>query len=170
MGHRELALESSAARDPLALDAPNTAHDLSGFATLTGEDEIAILLYNHHDDWSADTAQTVELVVDNLPFVAAAVRLVHYRIDDTHSNGYTEWVRQGRPMYPTPGQYAAIQARAGLEMLEAPLRLTLLDGKVKLLLEMAAHAVSLLLIKPTVHDSVSLVLSRSLVSIRCHGR
>ena len=148
MGHRELALESSAARDPLAADAPNTAQDLSGFATLTGDNEIAVLLYNHHDDWSTNTAQVVELVVDNLPFATDAVRLVHYRIDATHSNGYTEWVRQGRPMYPTPGQYAAIQARAGLEMLEAPHRHPLLDGKVKLSLEMPVHAVSLLLIRP----------------------
>lgn len=149
MGHRELSLESSAARDPLADGTPGPVDDLSGFATLTGDDEIAILLYNHQQDWEG-AAQPVELLVDNLPFSADAVRLVHYRIDDSHSNGYTEWVRQGRPLYPTPGQYAAIQARAGLEMLEAPRRQPLLDTKVKLSLEMPAHSVSLLLIKPVV--------------------
>ncbi|MEZ4638997.1 MAG: hypothetical protein R2856_29225 [Caldilineaceae bacterium] len=148
MGFRELALESSAALDPLSADAPKPADDLSGFATLSGDDEIAVLLYNHREEWSTADAQPVELTIDNVPFAADAVRLVHYRIDAAHSNGYTEWVRQGRPMYPTPGQYAAIQARAKLEMLEPPHDLSLRDGKVTLSLTMPGHSVSLLILKP----------------------
>ena len=50
--------------------------------------------------------------------------LKHYRIDADHSNSYTEWVHQGRPMYPSGGQYAAIKARDGLELLEPPQTVT----------------------------------------------
>jgi hypothetical protein len=37
-----------------------------------------------------------------------------HRIDQSHSNAYAEWVRQGKPMYPAPAQRAAIEARASL--------------------------------------------------------
>jgi xylan 1,4-beta-xylosidase len=147
MGQREILLESSAAYDPLAEDAAISSEDLSGFATLTGDREAAILLYNHRDDWSSASAATVDLVVDNLPFAGSSARLTHYRIDSAHSNGYTEWVRQGRPLYPTPGQRAAIEARAGIEMLEAPRAVAILDGKLTLSFDLPTHGISLLIVE-----------------------
>jgi xylan 1,4-beta-xylosidase len=85
--------------------------------------------------------------VDNLPFAGQSVHLTHYRIDSAHSNGYTEWVRQGRPLYPAPGQRAAIEARAGLEMCEAPRSVRLLDDKVKLSFDLPTHGISLLILE-----------------------
>jgi xylan 1,4-beta-xylosidase len=156
MGNRQLQFESSADRQALAAAAPSIA-DLSGFATLAGDRQVAILIYNHHDDWSVDTVHTIDLVVDNLPFATPAVDLVHYRIDGAHSNGYTEWVRQGRPLYPAPGQRVAISARTGLEMLEPPRTLPLLDGKVKLTFDLPTHGISLLIIEANSYRQVSLL-------------
>ena len=49
-------------------------------------------------------------IVD-LPFGGDALAVTHHRIDQSHSNAYAEWVRQGKPMYPALGQRAAIEAR-----------------------------------------------------------
>ena len=66
----------------------------------------------------------------------------------THSNAYAEWVRQGKPMYPAPGQYAAIKARDGLELVEPPQEVLLMDGKVKLSFTLPVHGISLLVLSP----------------------
>ena len=73
----------------------------------------------------------------------------HYRVDATHSNAYAEWVRQGKPMYPAPGQYAAIKARDGLELLEPPQKVKLVDGKVRLCFKLPVHGISLLILSPS---------------------
>jgi xylan 1,4-beta-xylosidase len=81
-----------------------------------------------------------------LPFDADA-RVTHYRVDAAHSNAYAEWERQGRPNYPSPGQYEAIKARDGLETCEAPRVVGLTNGTLALRFDMPVHAVSLLLIE-----------------------
>ena len=77
-----------------------------------------MLIYNHHDDWDLRGEYAIELEIANLPFDADEVLVTHYRIDQSHSNAYAEWLRQGQPIYPAPGQRAAIAARDGLELLE----------------------------------------------------
>ena len=68
----------------------------------------------------------------------------HYRIDAEHSNAYAEWLRQGKPNYPNEGQYAAIKARDGLELLTAPETVEVTGNSASLHFEMPVHAVSLL--------------------------
>ena len=146
MGAQQVALVSSNAKDPLAyadLWGFDEASDISGFAALTGNKSLEVLIYNHHDDWDAHGAHEINLEIANLPFGDSVFTLSHYRIDDAHSNAYAEWVRQGQPMYPAHGQRAAIKAREGLELLEPPQRVVLLDGKLKLRFSLPVHGVSL---------------------------
>lgn len=142
MGTQEIGFESSATNDPLAYA------DISGFATLSGSKSLEVLIYNHHDDWDVSGEYEVDLDIENLPFDADNLVLKHYRIDQTHSNAYAEWVRQGKPMYPVLGQRAAIKARQGLELLEPPQTTTPHGGKVELNFKMPVHSVSLLVISP----------------------
>jgi hypothetical protein len=51
-------------------------------------------------------------------------------------------------MYPAPEQRAAIEARAGLELLEPPRTVTSRAGVVRLSFTMPVHSVSLLRIAP----------------------
>ena len=151
MGTQQVAFESSATKDPLQyadLWGFTETPDVSGFATLTGAKSLEVLIYNHHDDWDRKDQVEVELEVANLPFGKEGLTLRHFRIDGSHSNAYAEWVRQGRPMYPAPGQYAAIKARDGLELLAPPQKLMLRDGKVKLSFTLPVHGISLLLVSP----------------------
>lgn len=150
MGTQQVALTSSGAQDELAYSdrwGYASPSDVSGFAALTGEKSLEVLIYNHHDDWHRTGETRVELDLVNLPFAGQKATLKHYRIDSTHSNAYAEWVRQGRPMYPEGGQYEAIKARDGLEMFSAPQSLTVDSGKAKLVLTLPVHSVSLLVVE-----------------------
>ena len=101
-----------------------------------------VLLYCHHDDWDVEKTYDVELTLAGLPEGSMTVR--HYRIDAEHSNAYAEWLRQGKPNYPNEGQYAAIKARDGLELLTAPETVEVTGNSASLHFEMPVHAVSLL--------------------------
>lgn len=149
LGEQRVKLTSSRDIDPLtAADEYATAEgpEVDGWATVTGDDAVQVLLYCHHDDWDVAREFDIDMTVGPLPFEGSA-RVTHYRIDATHSNAYAEWERQGRPNYPTPEQYAAIKARDGLEVCEAPRTVNLADGRFLHRFPMPTHAISLLLIE-----------------------
>ncbi|MEO8395668.1 MAG: beta-xylosidase, partial [Chloroflexota bacterium] len=150
MGSRQVSFESSGAIDPLSytdICGRGEAADISGFATLE-ETSLAILIYHQHDDWDAAGEAEIALDVENLPFQNNVV-ITHYRIDGEHSNAYAEWLRQGKPIYPTPEQRAVIRAREGLEMLEAPHGGALSEGKITVKFRLPVHGVSLILLSAT---------------------
>jgi xylan 1,4-beta-xylosidase len=149
MGTQEVFFESSEAKEPLTyadMWGRSEEPDISGFATLSGNKSLEVLIYNHHDDWDVSGVYEIDLEIENLPFEEGDLVLRHYRLDQTHSNAYNEWVRQGKPMYLTPGQRAAIKSREGLELLEPPQQMRCYQGKVKLNFGLPAHGISLLMI------------------------
>lgn len=151
MGNQEVLFESSGVKDPLAYTDHNgfgETPDIAGFATLAGNKELAVLIYNHHDDWDMQEAHPIDLTLENLPFDTPSLTLKHYRIDQEHSNAYAEWVRQGKPMYPAPGQRAAIKAREGLEVASPPQQVVATGGKVNLRFTLPVHGVSLFVVAP----------------------
>ncbi len=156
MGAQEVAFSSSGAKDPLAYAdqwGNDEMADISGFATLSSGSSLEVLLYNHHDDWDRQAEYTIELDVANLPFGGDELIVTHYRIDQSHSNAYAEWLRQGRPMYPAAEQRAAIEARSGLELHEPPQKVTSQAGKLRLSFAMPVHSVSLLSIAPAAYGA-----------------
>ena len=151
MGTQEVAFASSAAKDPLAyadLIGRDEEPDVSGFATLSGSKSLEVLIYNHHDDWDVRDECEINLKIANLPFEGDELVVKHYRIDQTCSNAYAEWVRQGKPMYPATGQRAVIKAREGLELLEPPRKVALHEDKLTLSFTLPVHSVSLVIIAP----------------------
>lgn len=151
MGDQEVLFESSGAQDPLAYADHNgfgAASDIGGFAALAGNQTLTILIYNHHDDWDRNDANAIELAVTNLPLLAAALTVTHYRIDPEHSNAYAEWVRQGKPMYPAADQRSVIQARDGLEIVAPVQEVAVEQGKVTLHFHLPVHSISLLILTP----------------------
>lgn len=155
-GTTEVAFTSSNAQNPLDyadLWGTGVEPDIAGFAALNGNQSLTVLIYNHHDDWDRREDYTIELEIANLPFDSADLVVQHYRIDHAHSNAYGEWLRQDQPMYPAPGQRAAINARAGLELLEPPRQLASTGGKVSLSFAMPVHSVSLIVLQATTRIS-----------------
>lgn len=149
MGQQAVSFESTGAKDPLRYADDNgraEESDISGFAGISSEGNLTVLIYNHHDDWDKTGDAQIEVEMTNLPSGASDVTVAHYRIDQTHSNAYAEWLRQGKPMYPTPDQYSAIKARDGLEQVQPPQRLSLSDGTLKLHFILPVHGISLLVV------------------------
>ena len=75
---------------------------------------------------------------------ASRVLLRQYRIDETHSNAWTQWKKMGSPQAPTPQQYAGLEAAGQLEELGSPHWVPLEGGDVKLDMVLPLAAVSLL--------------------------
>ena len=145
MGRKRLALECDREEEVLnrADNAENSQKpDISGMAALTDDGAIQVMVHSHHDDWDVDEVSTVELQLENLPFSGPA-RVVHYRIDQAHSNAYAEWINQGRPIYPDQRQYESISARSGLEKLEPDETVEVEDGILTLTFPMPTHAISM---------------------------
>lgn len=142
LGDRRVALQST------GTGGPESDSGLGGVASRTGSGDVTVLLYRHHDDRDRTGETDVVLSVARLPGSSTAWRAKHYRIDGSHSNAHSEWVRQGSPMYPSPEQYRAIKDRDGLELLEPPRSIAVERGAATLRFAMPAHALSLLVLSP----------------------
>jgi len=146
LGDRSLFFESSQEKDVLAYKdnfAVGEEPEVSGMAAASGDGSIQIMFYSHHDDWDMEKEFEVELEVENVTFGDKA-SVKHYRIDKSHSNAYTEWVNQGKPLYPVNEQYNAIKARDGLELLEPVKVVSVNNGKINLKFMLPTHAISLI--------------------------
>ena len=149
MGDRRIELKSSRDPDPLSykdLNGTEEGAEIDGWATVSGDGSLQILIYCHHDDWDRKEDFDIELLLKNLPF-SGMLRVDHYRIDAQHSNAYAEWVRQGRPDWPNEEQRAAILSRSGLECIEEPQMIEVNDGCIKMQFSLPTHGISLLEIR-----------------------
>jgi xylan 1,4-beta-xylosidase len=146
LGGQRVKLISSKAQSPLEYaddHGSGQGAEIDGWAAVTGTGSLEVLLYCHEDTWNEQDEYAVSFTAANLPF-GGPVNVTHYRIDREHSNAYAEWVRQGRPDYPQAGQYDAIKARDGLELLHPPHRCEQADGKISLEFTMPVKSVSLI--------------------------
>ena len=120
--------------------------EINGWAALTGNKSLEVLLYCHEDSWGEDELYPVELTVENLP-LKGSYKITRYLIDRDHSNACAEWERQGKPDWPTPDQYEAIKAKSGLELAGPAKNLHLTDGKLKLSFDLCVKSVTLIIIE-----------------------
>ncbi|HLV35623.1 MAG TPA: hypothetical protein VKY59_10940, partial [Spirillospora sp.] len=151
MGSQAVQFHSTGKQNPLAYADENgfgEEPDIAGFAALSDSATLTILIYNHHDDWNMQADYPISVQIDNLPYASAGVTIRHYRIDQVNSNAYAEWMRQGKPMYPTPEQRQAIKARDQIEQIGPVQTRPLTNGTVQLDFTLPVHAISLLSISP----------------------
>jgi len=117
--------------------------DIDGLATASDE-SVQVILWNYHDDMIPVERAPVRLLVKAPDSNPSRARVVHYRIDDSHSNAHTRWVRKGSPQNPTPDVLAELRDAAELQLLE-PIRFTdVRDGNVELNFALPRYAVSLI--------------------------
>jgi len=112
---------------------------------------LQVCVVRHHDDWDVDSDALVRLHIEGLP-TDGAVEVRRFRIDQSRSNPYAEWLRQGRPDYPTPQVYEAVKQRDGLEEMP-PLHGVVAAGTLALDTQLASHAVELLEIQLEHHTA-----------------
>ncbi|MGD0772181.1 MAG: beta-xylosidase [Candidatus Solibacter sp.] len=119
------------------------AADIDGMAT-RGDREMALLVWNYHDDELAAAPAPLRVSMNAIPKSAARVLVEHYRIDDEHSNAYTVWKQMGSPQQPTAEQYARLEAAGQLQLLASPEWRQPRDGKLVLDFTLPRHGVSLI--------------------------
>jgi xylan 1,4-beta-xylosidase len=117
--------------------------DIDGVAT-RGDRTLSVILWHHHDDDTAGPARNIELNVQGLPSKTRDVKLLHYRIDEHHSNAYIVWQEMGSPQNPTQQQVNALKKAAELTLLEPCRTMKIKGGSLSLKIPLPRHAVSLI--------------------------
>jgi xylan 1,4-beta-xylosidase len=108
---------------------------------------LAVMVWNFEDgmDDEANT-RTLKLQVAKPPLRGAA-RLVHYRIDRTHSNAYRLWHRAGRPAQPSLQLIREMREHQDLQLYE-PVHAIQVGEALEWHVTLPMHAVSLLVAVP----------------------
>jgi xylan 1,4-beta-xylosidase len=120
------------------------APDVNAMATRRDR-EVAVLLWNYHDDDLPAPAAQVELSIEGLPGPRAT--LEHFRIDAHHSNAYEAWKRMGSPQQPTAEQYARLEKAGQLAPIEGPRRVDVSSGRLTLSFALPRQGVSLVMVR-----------------------
>jgi xylan 1,4-beta-xylosidase len=119
------------------------APDVDAMATHDGN-TAAILLWNYHDAATPADPTMTTVQLHGIPASIKRTLLLHYRIDETHSNAYTVWKTMGSPQQPTAEQLARLKAAGQLEMLGSPEWIEVHDGSATVTTDLPRQGISLL--------------------------
>jgi xylan 1,4-beta-xylosidase len=148
MGGQRLATTSTGAvpLDAMIRDGVRGAPDVAAIASLE-PGKLTVLAWHYHDDDVPGPDAALELALDHLPIAAHNAKLTHYRIDETHSNSFTEWKQLGAPTAPNEAQYAQMEKAGQLTRLEEPSTVRVENGTTTLKFTLPRQAVSLLVLE-----------------------
>jgi xylan 1,4-beta-xylosidase len=116
--------------------------DVSGIAAMSSN-ELTIMVWNYHDDDVSGPSADVKIDLNGLPSNAENVTLTQYRIDETHSNAHTVWMKMGSPQNPTPEQYKQMEEAGQLQRFDEPQKVKVDGGKTTLPVSLPRQAVAL---------------------------
>jgi len=115
-GQRVPATSSGQSKlDDLLAQGVRGAPDVGVMASRSPE-EIAVLVWHYHDDDVPGPDAQVELVIRGLPRDFS--RVVHFRIDASHSNAYAAWQRLGSPIAPDKATWDSLRAAGQLAAMQ----------------------------------------------------
>ena|GEM_PF-1257549 len=121
--------------------------EVHGIATKNGNESVEVLIY-HLDENDFENAangdKTVNLTIDNIPFTEGLLQL--YKIDETHSNGYTAWKNLGEPTQPTQQMLDHIKSHDDLELAESEQRITFPGGTLNKEIQLQNNSVAMLVV------------------------
>lgn len=106
--------------------------------------EIAILVWNYHDDDLSAPAAPIDLTVEGLPPTASNGLSEHFRVDANHSNAFTAWKEMGSPQPPSAAQYQQLQDAGQLQLLSSPTWIPIERGTLHLQFALPRQSLSLL--------------------------
>ena len=148
MGGRRVEVKSSGAV-PLAeilKRGVSGTPDVGALASLDSH-SLSVMAWHYHDDDLSGADAKIELAVDHLPAGPGEWKLTQYRIDENHSNAYTEWKRLGSPTAPNETQYTRMENAGKLAELGPPEMIPAQNGRVLISFRLPRQAVTLLVVK-----------------------
>ncbi|HEY8901903.1 MAG TPA: hypothetical protein VIM61_15935 [Chthoniobacterales bacterium] len=148
MGGQRVAVESTAGvpLDAMMKDGVRKAPDVNALASLE-DHKLALLVWHYHDDDIAGPAADVTLDLTGLPAGAKKAKIRQFLIDETHSNAFTAWKKQGSPAAPSPAQYAELEAASQLASVTPPALAAGEKNQLTLKFPLPRQAVSLLVLE-----------------------
>jgi xylan 1,4-beta-xylosidase len=145
LGNERVAAESSGAlATNEIISAGVRAKPDVGVIGARKENEVAVLLWNYHDDDLPAPDAPVEVTVTGLPARVAKVLAEHFRIDGSHSNSYAAWKALGSPQSPSESQYRELERAGHLQLLESPFWLSAEGGGATVKFNLPRQGMSLL--------------------------
>ncbi|MBD3320540.1 MAG: hypothetical protein GF350_05520 [Chitinivibrionales bacterium] len=148
---------------------------VDALATKDDDGRVAVMVFNNKEYYVAcpESLCTVSLSFSDIPYSQAA--LVHYRIDEHHSNAYRVWEELGGPVeeftsctdgfvlgqdqvralfpwqgpeQPDAAQFAEIRKRMELETIEPPEEVSITGGSFTTQFELPMPGVSMVILAP----------------------
>ena len=138
-----VAVESSGAL-PLDVVRDSSVRRQADVNALAARDakSVTVLAWNYHDDDLPAPAAQITLNIQGLP--SGQPTMTHYRVDQAYSNSYEAWKKMGSPQQPTPQQYAELERAGQLQVLRAPSRVQVANGRVDIPFTLPRQGVSLI--------------------------
>jgi xylan 1,4-beta-xylosidase len=117
--------------------------DINAIATRT-EHQLAILIWNYHDEDLPAPAAPIDLTIHGLPSAATQALLEHFRIDRHHSNSFAAWKDLGEPQSPSSEQYQKLEDAGQLQLLTSPTWLPFSRAEAHLRFTLPGQSLSLI--------------------------
>jgi xylan 1,4-beta-xylosidase len=117
--------------------------DINAIATRR-PNEVAVMIWNYHDDDLPSAPSPIDLIIDGLPSKATFALTEHFRIDASHSNAFEAWKQLGSPQQPSDAQYRQLQDAGQLQLLTSPSWNAIDRGAVHLQFTLPRQGLSLL--------------------------
>lgn len=148
MGNEQIRAKSSAqiSLDEILQHGVRNKPDIGVLASRDGR-RISVMIWHYHDDDVPGPDAAVELRVSGLVPLSGTAQLVHYRIDEYHSNSHAAWKRLGSPSTPSDTVFAALEQAGELGKLSAPGEVKVEHGTTTLEFSLPRQAVSLLVLE-----------------------
>ena len=138
-----IMLSSAAAGlDAILQSGVSGVPDIGGLATRSDR-EVAVMVWNYHDDALPAPPSPVRLSLAGLP-AADTVLVEHYRIDDYHSNGLHSVAADG---IAAEAHRREVRPSGQLQLLHSPEWLPVKDGHLEIAFPLPRQSVSLVTVR-----------------------
>jgi xylan 1,4-beta-xylosidase len=144
MSGERVEVESSGAvpMDVILARGVRAAPDVDALATVDGR-KAMVMVWNYQDTIAQDPATAASVVVSGLPVGVKQVKVREWRIDDSHSNAYTQWQAMGSPAQLNAEEAAKLQAAGQLQEVGSVKTAAAAKGEVRLEQTLQGESVSL---------------------------
>jgi xylan 1,4-beta-xylosidase len=145
MGGQRLAVESTADSgvEAVCRGGVRGKADVSALAARRNGNLYA-MVWHYHDEDVPGPAAEIELTASSLPGADLPLLVHHYRVDQSHSNAYSAWLKMGSPQRPSPEQLVELDHASNLALLTSPEWVRPERGRLTLRFTLPRQAVSLL--------------------------
>jgi xylan 1,4-beta-xylosidase len=115
LGPERIAARSSAqvSLEQILADGVRGETDVGTLATRTPQGEVAVLIWNYHDDDLPGADAVVHLVINGLKIKSASNAKI-WRVDGANANAFAAWQRMGAPQSPNATQYQELEKASDL--------------------------------------------------------